>query len=253
MDRVKGKVAIVSGGANGMGAAESKLLAAEGAAVTVMDVREDLARPVVDDIEKKGGRVIFVRGDVTKEDDWKTVIETTVATFGKLDILVNNAGIGARQFDPDSLEGWRTVMDVNVTGVFLGTKLAVHQMRKVGGGSIVNISSIAGFVGDPGNNPVYPTSKGAVRIYSKAAAVWYAKDNIRINSVHPGFMPRMLQPNDEKVTPSEIAWAENIAWVPMKRIGTVEEVAYAVLYLASDESSYCTGIELVVDGGFLAR
>lgn len=252
-DRVKDKVAIVSGGANGMGAADARLLSREGAAVTIMDLRADLAEPVVTEIRAAGGRVQFVQGDVTSEDDWNRVIGDTVSAFGKLDILVNNAGIGARNFDPDSVADFRRVMDVNMTSVFIGTKLAAHEMRKAGGGSVVNISSIQGVVGDPDNNPVYATSKGAIRIYTKAAANWYARDRIRVNSVHPGYMPRMLQPNDEKVTPSDIAFASSVAWVPMGRIGTVEEVANAVLFLASDEASYTTGAELYVDGGFLAR
>ncbi|MBX3568048.1 MAG: glucose 1-dehydrogenase [Rhizobiaceae bacterium] len=249
--RVAGKVAIVSGGANGMGAAEAAMLAREGAKVCIMDVREDLAAPVVERIRDAGGEVIFVQGDVTSEDDWKRVIAETVEAFGKLTILVNNAGIGARLYDPESVEDWHHVMDVNMTSVFIGTKLAVKEMIKAGGGAIVNIASIASFIAE-GGNPVYGASKSAVWNYTKQAAVLYAKNNIRVNSVHPGFMPRMIQRNNEVVDPSEIAFAEKLKWVPMGRIGTVDEIAYGVLFLASDEASYITGTELMIDGGFTA-
>ena len=194
---------------------------------------------------------IFQRADVTKEGDWTNAIASTIDAFGKVDILVNNAGIGARQFDPESVDDWRTVMDVNLTSMFIGTKLCVKQMRRNGGGSIVNIASIASFSGDAENNPVYGTSKGAVWNYTKQCASLYAKDNIRVNSVHPGFMPRMLQRNDEKVDPAEIAFAHKLKLIPLGRIGKLEEVAYGVLFLASDEASYITGTDLVIDGGFL--
>jgi NAD(P)-dependent dehydrogenase (short-subunit alcohol dehydrogenase family) len=176
--------------------------------------------------EPEGGEARFEQGDVTSEDDWKRVLQTTVDLYGKLDILVNNAGIGAHHFDFESVEDWRHVMDVNMTSVFTGTKPSVKEMRKSGGGAIVNIASIASLSGGAVNNPAYSTSKGAVWNYSKQCAAIYAKDNIRVNSVHPGFMPRMLQHNDEKVPPPEVAFAEKLAQIPLGRIGTVDEVAY---------------------------
>jgi NAD(P)-dependent dehydrogenase (short-subunit alcohol dehydrogenase family) len=250
--RLKDKVAIVTGGANGMGAAEAAMFAREGAKVTIMDVRADLAEPVVKRIRDEGGTVQFIEGNVTSEDDWSRAIRATVEAYGKLNILVNNAAIGARQYDFESVNDWRHVMDVNVTSVFIGTKLSVKEMRKAGGGSIINIASIASLSGDAENNPVYGTSKGAVWNYTKQCAAIYAKDNIRVNSVHPGFMPRMIQRNNEKVESSEVAFADKLAQVPLGRIGTVDEIAYGVLFLASDEASYITGTELVIDGGFLA-
>lgn len=250
--RVAGKVAIVTGGANGMGAAEAAMLAREGAKVCIMDVRADLSGPVLKRIADEGGDAFFEEGNVTSEDDWKRVIAATVSRYGKLDILVNNAGIGARQYDPESVEDWHHVMNVNMTSMFIGTKLAVKEMIKAGGGAIVNLASISSLVADGGNNPVYGASKGAVWNYTKQAAALYAKNNIRVNSVHPGFMPRMIQRNDEKVDPAEVAFAEKLKWVPMGRIGTVDEIAYGVLFLASDEASYITGTELVIDGGFTA-
>ena len=251
-DRLKGKVAIVTGGANGMGAAQAAMFAREGARVTIMDVRADLAEAVMARIKAEGGTAQFVEGDVTKEADWTRVIEATIRAYGKLEILVNNAGIGARHYDYESVDDWRHVMDVNATSVFIGTKLCVKEMRKAGGGAIVNIASIASLVGDAVNNPVYGTSKGAVWNYTKQCAAMYAKDGIRANSVHPGFMPRMLQRDNIEVPSPEVAFASSVAQVPLGRIGTVDEVAYGVLFLASDEASYITGTELVIDGGFLA-
>lgn len=250
--RLKDKIAIISGGANGMGAAQAAMFAREGAKVTIMDVRADLAEVVMTRIATEGGVAQFVEGNVTSEDDWKRVIETTTEAYGKLNILVNNAGIGARQFDFDSVADWRHVMDVNATSAFIGTKLSVPEMRKAGGGAIVNIASITSLSADAGNNPVYGASKGALWNYTKQAAAIYAKDNIRVNSVHPGYMPRMLQRFEEDIKPAEVAFAANIAKVPLGRIGTVDEIAYGVLFLASDEASYITGAELVIDGGFLA-
>jgi NAD(P)-dependent dehydrogenase (short-subunit alcohol dehydrogenase family) len=251
--RLNDKVTIISGGANGMGAAQATLFAREGAKVTIMDVRADLAADVMKRIKAEGGTAQFVEGNVTSEDDWKRVIQKTVDAYGRLNILVNNAGIGARHYDFESVDDWRHVMDVNATSVFIGTKLSVKEMRKIGGGAIVNIASIASLSGDAVNNPVYGTSKGAVWNYTKQCAAFYAKDNIRVNSVHPGFMPRMLPRNaDVKVDPPEVAFADKIAQIPLGRIGTVDEIAYGVLFMASDEASYITGTELIIDGGFLA-
>jgi NAD(P)-dependent dehydrogenase (short-subunit alcohol dehydrogenase family) len=201
-------------------------------------------------ISEVGGEALFVRLDVTREGDWQKAVETTVGRFGKLDILVNNAGIsGSSGVDLLSSEAWDQVMEVNAKGVFLGLKYAIPAMQKSGGGSIVNISSISGFVGQDYIHMAYNASKGAVRIMTKSAAVQYAKDGIRVNSVHPGVMPPM---RTSRVTANAEQRQRMLAQVPMGREGRREEVGYAVLFLASDEASYITGTELAVDGGYLA-
>src|SRR5215510_9172501 len=248
--RLQGKVAIITGGAHGMGEAEAKMFAKEGAKVVVADVLEQEGRQVVAGIAEVGGEAIFIRLDVTNEAEWQRAVETAVTRFGKLDILVNNAGIsGSAAADLLSTEAWDTVMAVNAKGVFLGLKHAIPAMQKAGAGSIVNISSISGFVGQDYIHMAYNASKGAVRIMTKSAAVQYAADGIRVNSVHPGVMPPM---RTSRGTANPARRAQMIAQVPLGREGRREEVAYAVLFLASDEASYITGTELVVDGGYLA-
>src|SRR5215475_7276055 len=188
--RLEGKVAIVTGGAHGMGEAEARLFAAEGAKVVIADILGAEAEAVAADIRKGNGAAISAQIDVTSEPEWVALIAKTVAHYGRLDILVNNAGLsGSSVGDPDGLDGWQRVIAVNQTSVFLGTKLAAGQMAKTGGGSIVNISSIMGFVGAASGHPAYHASKGAVRIYSKAAAVRYGPMGVRVNTVHPGYMP----------------------------------------------------------------
>jgi NAD(P)-dependent dehydrogenase (short-subunit alcohol dehydrogenase family) len=248
--RLAGKVALITGGASGMGQSEAVIFAREGARVAVADLLEFEARQVVEKIVAAGGQARFVKLDVTSETDWEAAIAATVAAFGKLDLLVNNAGVSGT-FDPDtsSTTAWDTLMNVNAKGVFLGMKHAVPAMRQAGGGAIVNISSISGFVGQDRIHMGYNASKGAVRLMTKSAAVQYAQHNIRVNSVHPGIMPPM---RTSKAS-ADPAWREkSLRAVPMKREGRVEEVAHAVLFLASDEASYITGTELVVDGGYLA-
>jgi NAD(P)-dependent dehydrogenase (short-subunit alcohol dehydrogenase family) len=248
--RLAGKVALITGGASGMGQSEVAIFAREGAKVVVADILEFEARQVVEKIGAAGGQARFVKLDVTSETDWEAAVKATVTAFGKLDLLVNNAGISGT-FDPDTLStsAWDTLLNVNAKGVFLGMKHAVPAMRQSGGGAIVNISSISGFVGQDKLHMAYNASKGAVRIMTKSAAVQYARDGIRANSVHPGFMPPMRTSK----TSADPAWRKPfLEAVPLKREGRVEEVAYAVLFLASDEASYITGTELVVDGGFLA-
>jgi NAD(P)-dependent dehydrogenase (short-subunit alcohol dehydrogenase family) len=248
--RLAGKVAVVSGGASGMGQSEAMIFAREGARVVVADLLETEGRQTVDKIAGAGGQARFVKLDVTSETEWRAAIEAAVTAFGKLDVLVNNAGISGT-FDPDllSTSAWDSLMNVNARGVFLGMKSAIPVMQKAGGGAIVNISSISGFVGQTGVHMAYNASKGAVRIMTKTAAVQYARDGIRVNSVHPGFMPPMRTSK----TSADPEWrAKMLKAVPMKRAGRVEEVAHAVLFLASDEASYITGTELVVDGGYLA-
>jgi NAD(P)-dependent dehydrogenase (short-subunit alcohol dehydrogenase family) len=248
--RLTGKVALITGGASGMGQSEATIFVLEGAKVVVGDVLELEGRQVVDKIAATGGQARFVKLDVTSEADWQAVVKTTVASFGKLDVLVNNAGISG-SFDPDTMStgAWDMLMDVNAKGVFLGMKHAIAAMRRAGGGAIVNISSISGFVGQDGIHMGYNASKGAVRLMTKVAAVQYATDGIRVNSVHPGIFPTM---RTSKISADPEWRAKALRAVPMKREGRVEEVAYAVLFLASDEASYITGTELVVDGGYLA-
>ena len=248
--RLQGKVAVISGAAHGMGEAEARLFAAEGAKVVIADILENEAQQVVAAITGAGGEALFVRLDVTKEEDWQEVVSTTVARLGKLDILVNNAGIsGTYTSDLMSTEAWDRIMAINARGVFLGMKYAIPAMQKAGGGSIVNISSISGVVGQDYTHMAYNASKGAVRIMTKSAAVQYAKDGIRVNSVHPGIMPAMRTSRGSAMPETR---QRMLAQVPMGREGRREEVGYAVLFLASDEASYITGTELVVDGGFLA-
>jgi len=248
--RLAGKVALITGGASGMGQSEAMIFAREGARVVVADLLEVEGRQVADKIAAGGGQARFVALDVTSEGGWEQAVETAVSAFGRLDVLVNNAGISG-SFDPDTLStsAWDALMNVNAKGVFLGMKHAIPRMRAAGGGAIVNISSISGFVGQPMLHMAYNASKGAVRIMTKAAAVQYAQDNIRVNSVHPGVMPPM---RTSKVSADPEWRAKMLRAVPMKREGRVEEVAHAVLFLASDEASYITGTELVVDGGYLA-
>jgi NAD(P)-dependent dehydrogenase (short-subunit alcohol dehydrogenase family) len=248
--RLQGKVALITGAAHGMGETEAKMFAKEGARVVVADVDEAEGQQVVAGIAEVGGEALFVRLDVTQEADWHQAIDRTVTTFGKLDILVNNAGIsGSSGVDLFDTAAWDRVMAINAKGVFLGLKYAIPAMQRAGGGSIVNISSISGFVGQDYIHMAYNASKGAVRIMTKSAAVQHAKDGIRVNSVHPGVMPPM---RTSRVTANAEQRQRMLAQVPMGREGRREEVGYAVLFLASDEASYITGTEVVVDGGYLA-
>jgi len=248
--RLAGKVALVSGAASGMGQSEATIFAREGAKVVVADILEMEGKQVAEKIAAGGGQARFVKLDVTSEAEWDAAVKAAVGAFGKLDVLVNNAGISGT-YDTDMLSSaaWDKVMAVNAKGVFLGMKAAIPLMKKAGGGAIVNISSISGFVGQDGVHMAYNASKGAVRIMTKTAAVQLAGDGIRVNSVHPGFMPPMRTSK----TSADPTWrAKMLGAVPMKREGRVEEVAHAVLFLASDEASYITGTELVLDGGYLA-
>ena len=246
--RLDGKVAIITGGAHGMGEAEARLLAKEGAKVVVADILGDQAEAVAASIRASNGAAIAATIDVTSEPAWIALIAKTIEAYGRLDILVNNAGIsGSSVGDPDELDGWNRIVAVNQTSVFLGTKLAAEQMAKTGGGSIVNISSIMGFIGGASGHPAYSASKGAVRIYTKSAAVRYGPLGVRVNSVHPGYMPPMLNATNANER------ADKIALTPLRRLGEPIEVAYGVLFLASDEASFVTGTELVIDGGYIAQ
>ena len=250
--RLEGKVAIVSGGASGIGEATSRLFAAEGASVVIADVDDKRGPALESDIRNDGGEAAFIKLDVTDEDQWRAVVAETVARFGKLDIVVNNAGIsspGRPPTEEQTVEGWDAVMAVNARGVFLGTKHAIPEMRKAGGGSIINISSIYGNVGSKGGT-AYHASKGAVRAFSKAAAIQYADIHIRVNSVHPGFVDT---PMTDGLHSQPGVREERVARTPIGRMGVPEDIAYGILYLASDESGFVTGSELVIDGGTTAQ
>jgi 3(or 17)beta-hydroxysteroid dehydrogenase len=255
MDRVKGKVAIITGAASGLGEADALLLAKEGAKVVVADINEVNGNKVAEEIEGEGGESIFVKHDVTSEKDWENLIKKTLVKFGKLDVLVNNAGIQIiKEVEDISLEEWRRLMSVNLDGVFLGTKHAIKAMKESGGGSIINMSSAAGIVGTIDNTSAYCASKGAVRLFTKAAALECSKAgrnyNIRINSVHPGVIetPMVAAMAQDKAVKERM---ESIH--PIGFIGKPIDIAYAILYLASDESRMVTGAEMVVDGGWTAR
>ncbi len=249
--RLEGKVALISGGSRGQGAVEAKLFAQEGAKVVIGDILDAEGQRIEAEINETGGECVYVHLDVTSEEDWRNAIGQAVSRFGKLDILVNNAGI----YPPASIEDtteelWDRIMDINGKGVFLGTKLAIHEMRKAGGGSIINISSVAGLRASAGG-AAYGASKGAVRLLTKSTAIQYAGDNIRCNSVHPGVIETdMTLPN---LLRDEDARQRSADRVPLGRIGQPEDVAWGVLFLASDESSFMTGSELVIDGGRTAR
>jgi NAD(P)-dependent dehydrogenase (short-subunit alcohol dehydrogenase family) len=246
--RLMDKVAIITGGAHGMGETEARLFAEEGAKVVIADVLTTEGEAVAADISAGQRQARFVRTDVTSEADWQRLIAATVVAFGRLDVLVNNAGIsGSAVGDVDGLEGWQRLLAVNSTSVFLGTKLAAAEMAKTGGGSIVNISSIMGIVASEESHPGYPASKAAVRNYTKAAACRYGPQGVRVNSVHPGYMPPMLNATNAAGREAKIAQT------PLRRLGKPIEVAYGVLFLASDEASFITGTELVIDGGFIAH
>jgi len=247
--RLNGKVALISGGARGQGEAEARLCVKEGAKVVLGDILVEAGQKVAADIVAQGGQATFVKLDVTQEPDWQHIVETTARTYGKLDILVNNAGIFRLEgIEATSLELWNQVIAINQTGVWLGMKAAIPAMRKAGGGSIVNISSGAGIIGT-GFAAAYHGTKGAVRILTKTAAIEYAKENIRVNSVHPGVVDTEMI----RGALNQEGLKAIIQSHPLGRMGTAEDIAYAVLYLASDESSFVTGAELVIDGGFTAQ
>jgi 3(or 17)beta-hydroxysteroid dehydrogenase len=249
--RLAGKVALISGGARGMGAAEAILFAREGARVVVGDILDTEGKQVEAEIVHKGGQAAFVHMDVTSEADWERAVTTATGRFGRLDVLVNNAGVGGGgRLEETTAAAWDHTMAVNAKGVFLGTKAAIPAMRRAGGGSIVNISSQLGMVGMDRSSPQYQASKGAVRTLTKLTAVQYARERIRCNSVHPGpIVTAMTEARRSDPTHYEYM----VSRIPLGRYGEPDEVAYGVLYLASDESSFVTGSELVIDGGWTAQ
>ena len=248
--RLDGKVALITGAASGMGASMARRFAGEGAKVVVADLLDDEGKQVVADITKANGAAIFCHLDVSSEAEWQAVLDAALAEYGKLDILVNDAGLsGSAVEDLFDTAAWDLLMSVNARGAFLGMKFAIPVMKAAGGGSIVNISSISGVTGQNQIHVGYNASKGAIRTLTKAAAVQHGADNIRVNSVHPGLMPPMR--SSGRTADPEVR-ARMLRQVPMGRAGRPEEVANAVLFLASDEASYITGAELYVDGGYLA-
>jgi len=249
--RMKDKVALVTGAASGMGAATARLFAREGAkAVYVADMLDKEGAAVVAEIAKAGGKAKFVHLDVTDENQWKAVVDQVMAAEGQLDVLVNNAGIsGSAEKDLYDTAAWERLMGVNATGVFLGMKYGIAAMKKHRRGSVINLSSISGIVGQGFIHVGYNASKGAVRLITKSGAAQHGREGIRVNSVHPGLMPPMRTSGR---TADPETRAKTLKGVPMGRAGEVDEVAYAILFLASDESSYVTGAELVVDGGWTA-
>ena len=249
--RLENKVALISGGARGMGAVEARLFASEGARVLIGDVLTEEGRRVEAEINETGAQCRYVDLDVTSEDNWRDAVAEAVAAFGKLDILVNNAGITISGTIEEITEAqWDRIMAINSRGVFLGTREVIAEMRRAGGGSIVNISSGAGIAPSPGTSAAYAASKGAVRLFTKATAIQHASDGIRCNSVHPG---PIETPMLRAARGDDASRAEQLSLIPLGRIGRPEEIAYGVLYLASDESSFVTGSELVIDGGRTAQ
>ena len=255
--RLEGKVALISGAAAGVrgelmgfGGASAWMFLREGARVMLGDINEELGERSASQMRDDGYDARFVRLDVTREQDWVDAVKATVDAFGKLDVLVNNAGTGAQQNVEDTtVEIWDGQMNVHAKGAFLGMKHAIPEMRRAGGGSIVNISSINGLVGSP-TSTAYHAAKAAVRLLTKNAALQYAGENIRVNSVHPGYA---WTPLTERNFSIQAHFDERVARVPMGRICSADEIANGILYLASDESSFVTGSELVIDGGVTAQ
>ncbi|MBB6637764.1 SDR family NAD(P)-dependent oxidoreductase [Cohnella thailandensis] len=250
MNRLQDKVAIITGAGSGMGREEALLFAREGAKIVATDINEAAVQAVVKEIREAGGQAQGFAHNVASEEDWISIVAKTVETYGKIDVLVNNAGVSlAVGLLDTTIDQWNRVMGINVTGTFLGMKHVVPNMIENNGGSVINISSIAGLTGGSGAG-AYTASKGAVRILTKAAAVDYGKHNIRVNSVHPGFIETPMS-SDLIKNEQMLQWF--LSQTALPRVGEASEVASAVLFLASDDSSYVTGIELPVDGGVTAK
>lgn len=255
MKRLEGKTSIVTGGSVGIGAATCRLFADEGATVIITDIQDEQGKKLAEEINSSGGKAEYFHMNTSNESEVKTVFSSVFDNYGSLDVLVNNAGIGGASKPTDEItsEEWDAVMLVNVKGVFLCTKYAIPLMKQSGGGSIINLSSIYGIVGAP-DAPPYHASKGAVRMMSKTDALLYASYNIRVNSVHPGFiLTPMVEEFSEKSGDPKATQDYLISLHPLGRLGKAEEVAYSILFLASEESSFITGSELVIDGGYTSK
>ena len=253
MKRLRNKVTIITGASSGIGGATAKLFADEDAHVYLCDIQDDMGEELTSEIVQSGGKATYFHLDVRDEQEWIKVLNKIAKIHGRIDVLVNNAGIGGAplhlKVEDYPVDQWNETIAINATGVFLGTKHAARFMKQTGGGSIINISSVYGLVGTT-RGASYTASKGAVRIFTKAAAVQYSKDNIRVNSVHPGFIDT---PQAAKLLSDQIVRQELINQTPVGRLGTVDDIKYGILYLASDESGYMTGSEFVIDGGITAR
>ena len=251
MGRLDDKVVLISGGARGQGALEAELFVAEGARVVFGDVLDDEGQSVERRITESGGEAVYVHLDVTSDADWEDAVATAEGRFGRLDVLVNNAGIANdEKIEDTSEELWERIMLVNVKGVFLGTRKALPALRRAGGGSIINVSSIAGILGRPLTGGAYSASKGAVRTFTKTTAIQHATENIRCNSIHPGPVDTPMLAN---ISDNPEVLKQRTDEVPLGRLGVSRDIAYGALYLASDEATWITGIELVIDGGITAK
>ena len=251
MGRLDGKVILISGGARGQGALETELFVAEGAKVVFGDVLDEEGEAVERRITESGGEAVYVHLDVTSDADWEDAVHTAEGRFGRLDVLVNNAGIANADLIEDTTEElWDRIMAVNTKGVFLGTRKALPAMRRAGGGSIINVSSIAGILGRPLTGSAYSASKGAVRTFTKTTAIQHASEGIRCNSIHPGPVDT---PMLSGISDNPEILRQRTDEVPLGRLGFSRDIAYGALYLASDESSWITGIELIIDGGITAK
>jgi NAD(P)-dependent dehydrogenase (short-subunit alcohol dehydrogenase family) len=250
MERLEGRAALVTGAGSGIGKATAQRLAREGASVLVTDFNDDAGTAVAKGIADAGGRATFVHLDVTSPSDWQAAVAAAVEQFGGLDILVNNAGMGdMATIEDTTLEDWERTIAVDQTGVFLGMKTAAAALAASGHGSVVNISSIFGTSGGFGTSPAYHAAKGAVRTLTKNVALHWADRGVRVNSVHPGFIDTPIL---EPIKGTEFE-QNMIGLTPMGRLGRPDEIAAGVAYLASDDASFVTGLELYIDGGYIAR
>ena len=244
MGRLDGRVALITGGASGIGKATAKRMASEGAAVVIADLQDEAGQTVAKEIEEAGSKALYVHLDVTDENGWADAVTSTVEAFGGLDILVNNAGIGDTEpIEVTTVDTWNKVVAVTQTSVFLGMKAAGEALKKSGHGSVINISSMYGIVGS-GVSPAYHAAKGAVRLLTKTTALGWAKAGVRVNSVHPGFIDTPILGSTDRDMLVKIT--------PMGRLGQPEEIAAMIAFLASDDASFATGGEFVIDGGYTA-
>lgn len=250
MERLEGRVALVTGAASGIGKATARRLAEEGAAVLLTDVNESLGATTTEELRGTGAKVDFLRHDVASESDWEAAVAKAVEEFGSLGILVNNAGMGdLATIEDTSLADWERTISIDQTGVFLGMKTAAAHLKASGHGAVVNISSIFGTSGGFGTSPAYHAAKGAVRTLTKNVALHWATEGVRVNSIHPGFIDTPMA-DQTRGTPFEQTM---IDLTPMGRLGRPEEIAAGVAYLVSDDAAFVTGLELYIDGGYIAR